>query len=169
MTEDSVDIMLNQWSLERPELDTSALSIVVRILTLNKAFLRQATIALKPLSLELWEYDVLSALRRQGAPFELAATELAMAANLSTGAMTNRIDKLQARQLVARRTSPNDRRGVKIRLTASGIGMIDEAIQLRLDAADSGIHGLSRKDRVALAALLRKIVLGSASKAVTEK
>ena len=161
MKEDSVDIMLNQWSLERPELDTSALSVVVRILMLNKTFSRQATSALTPLNLELWEYDVLSALRRQGDPFELAATELARVTALSTGAMTNRIDKLEARRLVSRRATPGDRRGVKVRLTSSGIRMIDDAIQSRLDAANIGVHGLTKKERVSLASLLRKVVLGT--------
>jgi len=161
MKEDSVDIMLNQWSLERPELDTSALSVVVRILMLNKTFSRHATTALTPLNLELWEYDVLSALRRQGDPFELAATELARVTALSTGAMTNRIDKLEARRLVSRRVTPGDRRGIKVRLTSSGVRMIDDAIQSRLDAANIGVRGLTKKERVSLASLLRKVVLGT--------
>ena len=161
MQKDPIDIMLNQWTLERPDLDTSALAVVVRILMLHKTFLRQATSALSPLDLELWEYDVLSALRRQGKPYELAATELARETAISTGAMTNRIDRLVARKLLHRRADLEDRRGVNVALTPNGIRMIDKAIQLRLEAANQGISGLGRKERAQLAGLLRKVVLAA--------
>ena len=98
---DAVDEILEQWSEERPELDPDSLGVVIRVMSLYREFHRQATAALKPLGLELFEYDVLSALRRQGKPFELAATALARETGLSTGAMTNRIDKLEGRGLVS--------------------------------------------------------------------
>lgn len=159
MPKDAVDLMLKQWLMERPDLDTSALAATVRVLMLHKTFLRLATDSLAKLDLELWEYDVLSALRRQGAPFELAATELAKATSLSAGAMTNRIDKLEKKRLVRRKPDPDDRRGVIVGLTAKGVGVIDDAIQLRLDAANKGMQGLNRKERATLAALLRKVLL----------
>lgn len=161
MKKDAIDLMLSQWSLERPELDTSALSVVVRVLTLHKVFLRQATNALTALDLELWEYDVLSALRRQGEPYALAATELARATALSSGAMTNRIDKLESKKLVYRRADPDDRRGVIVALAPAGIRLIDKAIQYRLEAANRGVKGLTKKERAKLATLLRKVVLAS--------
>jgi DNA-binding MarR family transcriptional regulator len=161
MRTDPIDIMLNQWTLERPDLDTSALAVVVRILLLHKTFLRQATKALLPVDLELWEYDVLSALRRQGKPYELAATELARQTAISTGAMTNRIDRLAERELVSRAADLEDRRSVNVALTSKGVRVIDKAIQLRLDAANHGVRGLSGKERVALAKLLRKVVLAA--------
>jgi DNA-binding MarR family transcriptional regulator len=153
--------MLNQWSQERPDLDTSALAVIVRVLSLHKTFLKLATNSLAQLNLEMWEYDVLSALRRQGAPYELAATDLAIATSLSSGAMTNRIDKLADKRLVRREPDPSDGRGVIVTLTPKGVGIIDKAIQLRLEAADKGIQGLSRKERAELATLLRKVVLGA--------
>lgn len=161
MRKDGVDLMLKQWLLERPDLDTSALAVVVRVLMLHKTFLKMATSALSEDGLELWEYDVLSALRRQGAPFELAATDLAKATSLSSGAMTNRIDRLAAKKLVRRDRDPTDRRGVIVVLTGKGVRVIDKAIQLRLEAADKGIQGLSKKERATLASLLRKVVLGT--------
>lgn len=163
MRKDSVDIMLEQWLLERPDLDVSALAVIVRVLMLHKTFLRLATTSLSDLNLELWEYDVLSALRRQGAPFQLAATDLANTTSISAGAMTNRIDKLATRKLLRRKPDPSDRRGVIVVLTAKGVRVIDRAIQLRLEAADSGIQGLSRQERARLATLLRKVVLGAES------
>ena len=115
--------------------------------------------ALAPLDLELFEYDVLSALRRQGRPFALPATGLAKETGLSSGAMTNRIDKLEARGLVKRKPDKSDRRAVIVSLTAEGRRAIDEAIQLRLDAADESLQGLSAREHNDLAALLRKVRL----------
>ena len=94
---DLVDDILDQWSEEQPELDMHALGVVVRVMTLNRRFADDAARALEPLGLELFEYDVLSALRRQGAPFSLPATLLARETELSSGAMTNRIDRLEER------------------------------------------------------------------------
>ncbi|MBT8102525.1 MAG: MarR family transcriptional regulator [Gammaproteobacteria bacterium] len=159
MRKDAVDDILEQWSEERPELDTASLGIVIRVMSLYRAFVRQATEALEPLGLELFEYDVLSALRRQGKPFSLPATGLAKATGLSSGAMTNRIDKLEQRGLVRRRQDRNDRRGVAVSLTARGRRAIDDAIQLRLDAADGSLRSISGKERKQLATLLRKVRL----------
>ena len=162
MQKDLVDDILDQWSDERPELDSAPLGVVIRVMTLYRSFLREATAALEPLDLELWEYDVLSALRRQGRPYALPATRLARETELSSGAMTNRIDRLQDRRLVRRKPDETDRRGVNIFLTAKGQQLIDRAIQFRLDAARESLRGLSRKDQQQLADLLRKVVLSAA-------
>lgn len=163
MKKDPVDDILEQWSGERPELDAASLGVVIRVMSLYRVFLRQASAALQPLELELHEYDVLAALRRQGTPYELAASALAAETGLSTGAMTNRIDKLEKRRLVRRRADRADRRGVNVSLTANGLRMIDAAIGLRLDAADESLDSLSAGERKRLAALLRKVVLASAA------
>ena len=159
MKTDAVDDILEQWSEERPELETDSLGVVIRIMSLSRAFLRQATEALAPLDLELFEYDVLSALRRQGRPFALPATGLARETGLSSGAMTNRVDKLEARGLVKREPGKSDRRAVIVSLTAEGKRAIDDAIQLRLDAADESLQGLSAREQNDLATLLRKVRL----------
>jgi DNA-binding MarR family transcriptional regulator len=162
MKRDVVDDILDQWGEERPELDTSSLGVVVRVMSLNRAFLRQAAKALEPLGLELFEYDVLSALRRQGRPYALLASRLAAETGLSSGAMTNRIDKLEARGMVQRRAGKRDRRAVIVSLTTSGKRAIDDAIHARLDAADNSLQGISSKERKDLAVLLRKVRLSGA-------
>jgi DNA-binding MarR family transcriptional regulator len=159
MEKDVVDDILDQWSEERPELDTASLGVVIRVMTLYRTFLRQATKALGPLDLELWEYDVLSALRRQGQPFALPATRLARATDLSSGAMTNRIDRLADRGFVRRRPDKSDRRSVIVILTAEGRRVIDEAIRVRLNAAQKSLRGLNAAKQERLAGLLRAIVL----------
>jgi DNA-binding MarR family transcriptional regulator len=157
MKTDAIDEILEQWADERPELDTASLGVVVRIMSLYKTFLKQATNALLPLDLELFEYDVLSALRRQGKPYSLQATGLARETDLSSGAMTNRVDKLEARGLVRRRPDEADRRGVIVSLSPQGKRIIDQAIQLRLDAADESLRSLGATERKQLGALLRKL------------
>lgn len=161
MKTDAIDEILEQWSDERPELDTASLGVVIRIMSLYRSCRRQAARALEPLGLELFEYDVLSALRRQGVPFALPATALARETGLSAGAMTNRVDRLAARGLVKRRRDKRDRRTVIVSLTAMGRRAIDDAIQARLHAADESLGALSVRERRELANLLRKVRMSS--------
>lgn len=162
-TKDAVDEILEQWSAERPELDTASLGVVIRVMALYRRFLREATEALEEMGLELFEYDVLSALRRQGRPYSLPATALARETGLSSGAMTNRVDRLESRGLVSRKRDEQDRRGVVVSLTPRGRRKIDAAIQLRLDAADESLADISPTERTKLAELLRKVCLPAAS------
>ncbi len=164
MQKDTIDQILDQWSEERPDLDTSSLGVVIRIMALYRAFLRQATESLAEIGLELWEYDVLSALRRQGKPFSLIASELAAETDLSSGAMTNRIDRLESRGLVTRLQRKTDRRSVNIKLTRAGKRLIDKAILDRLDAATESLLGICASEQKQLADLLRAVVLGTESR-----
>ncbi len=159
--EDQVDKLLNQWARERPELDCSSLSVVVRVQFLAKLCQQSAERALARLDLRLWEYDVLSGLRRQGAPYQMSATALARASMLTSGAMTTRIDRLEARGLVVRIAEPTDRRGVNVRLTEYGQQLTDQAIEARLTAADTQLEALSGTERHAASAVLRKVLLGA--------
>jgi DNA-binding MarR family transcriptional regulator len=109
--------------------------------------------------LELWEYDVLAALRRQGEPFELSPTMLAKLGMLTTGAMTNRIDRLEARELVERRPDPQDRRSLYVRLTEKGVDLIDLALAARMKCAAESVSALSDRETATLESLLRKLVL----------
>lgn len=161
MNKDVIDDILDQWSAQRPELDTASLGVVIRIMSLYRSFSREAARALTPLGLELWEYDVLSALRRQGGACALAATALARETGLSTGAMTNRIDGLEDRDLVRRRRDEDDRRSVIVELTAEGRRVIDEAIRHRLEAANDSLRDLGPRQRNQLADLLRTVILST--------
>lgn len=155
--DDRIDKLLSQWLEERPELDCSGLDVVARVQDLAKMLRRNEDHALESLDLKMWEYDVLSALRRQGRPFRLPATELARESLLSSGAMTNRIDRLEKRGLVERQRDPEDRRGVLILLTGKGRKLVDAAIEARLGVADEQLANLSRQERQAISTGLRKI------------
>ena len=165
MEKDAIDQILDQWSEEKPELNTAALGVVIRVMTLYRRFSREAASALEPLGLELWEYDVLSALRRQGRPFALSASGLARETELSTGAMTNRIDGLESRGLVVRQADDEDRRSVIVRLTTKGRRTIDDAIHYRLEVAQESLAELKAGQRKQLADLLRAVVLSGEDEA----
>jgi len=158
MKQNIVDDLLVQWARERPGVDVSALGIVVRIQVLAKLQQQSTAAALQRHGLKHWEYDVLSVLRRQGAPFEMSATDIAEAAMLTSGAMTTRIDGLEERDLVTRRRSRSDRRSMLVRLTERGKAIVDEAILTRLEIANDLLAEIPAADRTTLAALLRKLI-----------
>ena len=160
---DSVDRLLEQWRQERPELDVSGLGLAVRIELLAKLLRRGTERSLAKVGLKIWQYDVLSALRRQGPPFELPATELARASLLTSGAMTTRIDHLEDNGLVERKPDPKDRRAVRVCLTLRGREVIDDAIDSRLRAAEQSVKELDFGERAAVEAGLRKLLLSLGS------
>lgn len=155
---DAVERHLEEWSEERPDLDPSPLAIVNRIGLLAKHFRRQTAGALRPLRLQLWEYEVLAALRRQGEPFELPPTALAKLGMLTTGAMTNRIDRLEERGLVRRLPDPEDRRALYVQLTPKGRDLADRAVEARMQSATRSVAALSERERQKLEQLLKKLV-----------
>lgn len=155
---DTIDQLLSQWRTERPDLDISALGISIRIEVLAKLLRRNTAACLAQVGLKSWEYDVLSALRRQGPPYSLPASELAKASLLTPGAMTTRIDHLEAQRFVKREPDPEDRRGVRVMLTPTGRAAVDRAVEARLEAAESAVKGLSRKDRSATEGTLRALL-----------
>lgn len=156
---DRIDDLLADWAEERPDLKNDALSIALRIQTLAKSFAEFVNDDLSMFDLEWWEYDVLSALRRRGSPFQLAATEIAEDTMLSAGAMTNRIDRLRDRGLVERVEDPADRRRVLVRLTREGLRLIDRATEARFQSAESALKDLTANQREQLARLLRRLTV----------
>jgi len=158
MNKDIVDEMLQQWGDEHPNKDVSALEVIVSIQILGKLLKRQTTIALAKHGLKHWEYDALSVLRRQGAPFEMAATDIARAALLTTGAMTTRIDGLESRGLVRRRRSKSDGRSIPVRLTGKGKQIIDLAVDTRINDANKALAQFSDREKKYLAAGLRNLL-----------
>lgn len=157
MKEDIVDELVRQWAIEHPQMDTAALRVVVRLQFLAKRLKSRSTRALARYDLKLWEYDVLSVLRRQGDPFELPASDLARAALLTTGAMTTRIDGLERRKLVRRRQAKTDRRSVLVRLTRKGLDVVDAAIGTRVEDANAALSTLSSAEIEQLSDVLLRV------------
>lgn len=154
---DHVDSVLDQWQQARPDLDAAALGIVGRILRLANLIEHRTNAALADFDLAVWEFDVLGTLRRQGKPFALTPTALMEATLLSSGAMTNRINRLEERGFVERRPSTADRRSLQVALTTKGLRALDAAAGPRFLEAAEAIETLSDRDRTAMANLLRKL------------
>ena len=157
---DHVDAVLEQWRRERPELDTDALGLIGRLL--RAAQLADAALArpLAELGLQPGWFDLLAALRRAGAPYELTPTELTRATMLSSGGITKRLDRLEESGLVRRRGDPADRRGVLVQLTRHGREVIDAAVDAHVANEEDFLRPLPETDQRALNDLLRKLLAG---------
>ena len=152
---DIIDELQSDWNKQRPDLNPEPLGIVLRIQALAKILADQTEERLQSFDLQWWQYDVLSALRRQGEPFIMAATDLADSAMLTSGAMTNRIDHLEQDQLVRRIKDENDLRRVLVQLTRKGLALIEEATEARFDSATEALESLGDEQRESLSELLR--------------
>ncbi|PZE65308.1 MarR family winged helix-turn-helix transcriptional regulator [Curtobacterium sp. MCBD17_021] len=158
--EDEVDRIVAAWGRERPDLDFAPLDVLSRVDRLARHLDRARRQAFEAGGMEPWEFDVLSALRRAGEPYELSPKVLLQQTLVTSGTMTNRVDRLAARGLVARRTDPRDGRGVLVSLTPTGRSAVDAAIADLLQAERAILAGVSDDERGQLAALLRRLILG---------
>ena len=156
---DEVDRIVDAWARERPDLDFSPLQVLSRVGRLSRHLERARRAAFAASDLESWEFDVLSALRRAGTPYQLSPKALLQQTLVSSGTMTNRIDRLVERELVERRTDPNDGRGILVVMSARGQERADRAIRELLDAERALLDALSPVDQERLASLLRKLSL----------
>lgn len=156
---DEVDRIVHAWRRERPDLDFTPLQVLSRVSRLAKHLDRTRRMAFARSELEYWEFDVLSALRRAGEPYRLSPKALLQQTLVSSGTMTNRIDRLGARGLVTRHTNPNDARGVQVTMTAQGLSRVDEAITRLIDAEADLLHALTAAEQEKVASLLRRLSL----------
>jgi len=156
---DEVDRIVEAWERERPDLDFEPLQVLSRVARLARHLDRARRRAFEASALESWEFDVLSALRRAGEPYQLSPKALLQQTLVSSGTMTNRIDRLVARRLVERKTDPRDGRGVLVVMTAEGRERVDASISQLLTAETELLERLPPADRTRLAGLLRKLSL----------
>ncbi|MFC5906148.1 MarR family winged helix-turn-helix transcriptional regulator [Streptacidiphilus monticola] len=156
--EDEVDRLVAAWRRERPDLDVEPLEVLSRISRLARHLDRARRTAFAEHSLEPWEFDVLTALRRAGAPYQLSPGQLLTQTLVTSGTMTNRIDRLAGKGLVQRLPDPGDRRGVLVRLTEAGQEHADAALAGLLDHEREILAELSAGQREELARLLRQLV-----------
>jgi DNA-binding MarR family transcriptional regulator len=156
---DEVDRIVDAWERERPDLDFAPLQVLSRVGRLARHLERARRTAFTASDLESWEFDVLSALRRAGEPYKLSPKALLQQTLVSSGTMTNRIDRLVERMLVTRETDPNDGRGILVVMTERGRDRVDSAIRLLLEGESELLDGLSPLERERLSALLRKLSL----------
>ena len=157
--DDEVARIVESWRRERPDLDFSPLEVLSRVGRLAKQLDRARRQAFTRSELDGWEFDVLAALRRAGQPFQLSPKQLLQQTLVSSGTMTNRIDRLVQRGLVTRREDPKDGRGVLVEMTPAGLTRVDAAITRLVDAEAAILQPLPRAEQKRLADALRRLSL----------
>jgi DNA-binding MarR family transcriptional regulator len=155
---DEVDDLVAAWRDERPDLDVQPLQVLSRISRLARHLDRARRTAFAAHGLESWQFDVLSALRRQGPPYQLSPGALLRATLVTSGTMTNRIDQLAKAGLVRRHPDPQDKRGVLVVLTTEGAARADAALADLLSSEEKLLAGLDRGQREELSGLLRMLL-----------
>lgn len=155
---DEVDELVASWRAERPDLDVAPLQVLSRVSRLARHLDRARRAAFAAHGLETWEFDVLSALRRQGPPYQLSPGALLRATLVTSGTMTNRIDRLAEAGLVSRHPDPQDKRGVLVTLTSRGAAAADAALADLLARERELLTALDPPQQRALAAMLRTLL-----------
>ncbi len=159
MQTDHVDRILNQWKHERPELDVLAMGIFGRLWRINAVASKAIERVHLKFGLTQAEFDVLATLRRSGEPYLMSPTALYTSLLLSSGAMTNRLDKLETRGLIFREPSPEDRRSIMVGLTKQGLTIIDETIVEHVENEEALLKSLTPEQQQQLADLLRTLLV----------
>jgi DNA-binding MarR family transcriptional regulator len=156
---DAVDVIIDEWRRERPDLDPSAKAITGRIVRLAAFMQERMGEAAAAHGLSNGGFGILAALRRSGPPFQLTPSELTRHLMVTTGGMTTMIDRLEAHGFVRRAPNPADRRGVLVGLTGDGLRAIEAAMEAHARVEHDLVDGLAARDRDQLARLLRILLL----------
>jgi DNA-binding MarR family transcriptional regulator len=159
MVRDYLDMILEQWATERPDLDVSPMGVIGRISRLSRLLEGHIEQVFASYDLSRGGFDVLAALRRSGPPFQLTPTQLYNSLLISSGATTNRVDRLQERGLVARIPDPTDRRGVLVALKPKGKRLVDRVTEVHLENEQRLLKHLNATERKELGQLLRKLLV----------
>jgi DNA-binding MarR family transcriptional regulator len=157
---DGVDLIIEQWRRERPDLDSSPIGVIGRISRLARELEQRLEPVYREHGLETGWHDVLATLRRSGPPYRLRPTEFTNALMLTSSGTTKRLDRLEQAGLIARGPDPDDRRGTLITLTAAGRRLIDSVTEAHLENERRLLAALSDADQRRLAGLLRALQLG---------
>lgn len=144
---DAIDQLIAQWAREKPALDTEPMAIMGRLLRVAKYIETQVAQLHKSYDLTLGEFDVLATLRRSGEPFLLTPSELIDSMLLTSGAMTNRLDKLSSKGLISRLHNQSDRRSLPVQLTEQGVTLIDEVIEKHVQVQHSLFQSMSHDQK----------------------
>jgi DNA-binding MarR family transcriptional regulator len=157
--QDHVDELLAQWRRERPDLDVAPLGVYGRLFRVVQLSDDELTEGLAQYGLQQGWFDLLAALRRAGAPYELNPTSLMRATLLSSSGMTKRLDRIEEAGLIERRADPNDRRGTLVRLTRRGMNVIDQAVETHVGNEERLLGVLTAAERRTLDRVLKSLLI----------
>jgi DNA-binding MarR family transcriptional regulator len=156
--QDWIERVVERWSSLEPGLDLEVYLVTGRISRIAAHIARSEEEVFGRYGLNRGEVGVLNALRTAGPPHRLSPTQLFKGLMLSSAGMTSRLDRLEARGLVARSSDPNDRRGIHVDLTSKGLELVDRVVATNTEEEKRLLAGLSREDLGSLASLLRKLL-----------
>jgi len=157
---DGVDLILEQWRRERPDLDPAPIGVIGRVSRLARELEQRLEPVYRQHGLEAGWYDVLASLRRSGPPYRLRPTAFTSALMLTSSGTTKRLDRLEQAGLITRGPDPEDRRATLISLTAAGRRLVDTASEAHLENERRLLSALTDAEQRRLADLLRKLQLG---------
>ncbi len=155
---DHVDHVLEQWGAERPDLDVSPMAVIGRMKRLHQIIEAELRRTFAAHGLDAASFDVLATLRRSGPPHRLTPAALMRSAMVTSGAITQRLDRLEARGLVGRTPSETDGRVVHVALTPEGVALIDRALPDHVATEHRLLAGLTPGRRDTLADTLRDLL-----------
>jgi len=157
MSADWIERTMDDWETAYGEVDRLPPEIVLRVLLLGRSLERRVEESLAPLGLHIWEFDVLAALRRQGAPYCLSSGELARQMVITCSGITHRVSRLAGRGLVSRSSGTSDRRTVYVTLTEAGVAAVATGIDARREDETELLAGLDTEQRRQLIHLLKAL------------
>jgi DNA-binding MarR family transcriptional regulator len=157
--DDHVDRVRAEWAAERPELDTEPIAVVARVGRLARLLDGELNRVFEGHGIRRDGFDVLAALRRSGAPYRLSPTSLYARLMRSSGAVANRLGRLEAAGLVRRVPDPDDGRGLLVELTRTGRRVVDAVAEPHLDNERALLAALTPREQRDLARLLKKLLL----------
>jgi len=159
---DEVDQVVAAWARERGDLELEPMHIWSRIDRLAGILAGHRKRAFSAHGIEGWEFDVLAALRRAGSPYRLSPGQLLRETHVTSGTMTNRVDRLVARGAVTRIPDPDDGRGMLVTLTPAGLELVDAALVSLVLLEEALLAEWDSADRAEMTDYLRRLLLGSA-------
>ena len=169
MSSDSVDFCIGDITSRYAEIDPEVEGAISRLSSINKHVNREFEDTLAGHGLNQGEYRLLLRLATRAADNRMSAGELSRALMLSSGAMTNRLDRLETAGLVRRVPDPRDRRGVMVELTDEGRRQIDAAVVEQAAKEIDVLSALSARELTSLNQLLRKVLSSLETRSAADK
>ena len=140
---DAVDTILAQWARERPDLDASCMGPIGRIKRCSMLLEQILDANFAQFGLSRWEFDMLATLRRSGEPYRLSPTALFSTLMVTSGTMTHRLKRLEVSELIERTPNPEDARSMLVQLSAKGLALVNQAVELHVEREHALLEALS--------------------------
>lgn len=155
---DRIERLVGQWAAQRPDLDLDTMDLVTRLTRVAQLINQRIDELAAEYGVHRGEGDVLFTLRRSGPPYRLSPTRLAESLLVTSGTMTNRLDRLEQRGMITRIPNPNDRRSLDVELTEQGRKLVDEAVTRHVANEREMLAVLTKRDRTELNRITRKLI-----------